>query len=184
MSGLSSLIAAAGRWKGSYRLWEPSASPQQSSAAALIVPIISDRFIRIEYTWSYDGAPQEGLLLVGWENKARLVTAVWIDSWHMGDKFMICQGAVKKNGAVAVRGSYAIHSSPDWGWRSVIESRAGRSLRMLMYNISPDGKEDLAVEASFTKPRTANTPPNKRLQPTKARREPARRRGAATRLRG
>jgi hypothetical protein len=153
MGRLGSLIAAAGRWKGTYRLWEPSAPPQQSRSAARIEPVIGDRFIRIDYTWSYDRDPQEGSLLVGCEDNAHLVTVVWIDSWHMGDKFMISQGAVKKNGEIAVRGSYAVRSSPDWGWRTVIESRDGHPLRMLMYNISLDGKEELAVEARFTKAR-------------------------------
>jgi hypothetical protein len=164
MGRLSSAIDAAGKWKGTYRLWEPSASPQMSRSAALIAPIIGDRFVRIDYTWSYHGQPQQGLLLVGCEDKARLVTAVWIDSWHMGHKFMICQGVVKKNGAIDVRGSYAVSGSPDWGWRTVIEPREDRSLRMLMYNISPDGRVDLAVDATFTKALAARTPPNKRLR--------------------
>ena len=184
MGRLSSLIAATGRWTGAYRLWEPSASPRESRSAALIAPIIGDRFVRIDYRWTYDGDPQQGLLLVGCEGNARLVTAVWIDSWHMGDKFMICQGVVQKNGAIAVRGSYGVHSSPDWGWRTVIEAPDGCPLRMLMYNISPGGREDLAVEATFTRARPARTPPTKRLQPPKARRKPATKRRTTARLRG
>jgi hypothetical protein len=182
MSKLSSLIDATGRWKGIYRLWEPSASPQESRTAAVIAPIIGDRFVRIDYTWSYHREPQQGLLLVGCEDKARVVTAVWIDSWHMGPKFMICRGVVKANGAIAVRGSYAVPGGADWGWRTVIEPRDDGSLRMRMYNISPDGREDLAVDARLAK--AAGTRPNKRSQPTKVRREPARKRRIAARLRG
>ncbi len=70
---------------------------------------------------------------------------------HMSDKFMICQGAAEPDGAIVVRGSYAAPPGPDWGWRMVIGPGDGDTFRLIMYNISPDGQEDLAVEASYTK---------------------------------
>jgi hypothetical protein len=33
----------------------------------------------------------------------------------------------------------------------VIEATGADSFRMLMYNVSPQGKEDLAVEAAYTR---------------------------------
>ena len=80
-----------------------------------------------------------------------MVTAQWIDTWHMGDKVLSCQGAVARDGAISVRVSYAAPPGPDWGWRTDITANAGQSLRIVMYNITPDGKEDLAVEAEYTK---------------------------------
>lgn len=152
MAALDALIGLAGRWKGSYRLLEPSKAPQQSSSALSITPIVAERFVRMDYTWSYDGERQEGSLLLGYESKARrAVTAVWIDSWHMGHQFMTCEGATERRGAVVVRGSYASPPGPDWGWRTVIEPGRGNALRLLMYNQAPDGKEELAVEAKFVR---------------------------------
>ncbi len=89
MGRLSPLIDAAGRSSGKCRPWEPSASPQESRCGAVIAPIIGDRFIRVDYTRSYHREAQQGLLLVGCKDKARLVSAIWMDSWHMGRKFMV-----------------------------------------------------------------------------------------------
>jgi hypothetical protein len=103
----------------------------------------------MDYTWSYDDEPQQGSILFGWEVKKRLVTAVWVDSWHMGDRVMTCTGTADRRGAIVVRGSYAVRGSREWGWRTLIRPSPGRSIRMLMYNVSPPGKEELAVEATF-----------------------------------
>ncbi len=154
MSGIDCLIGACGRWKGTYRLYEPSAPSQHSKSVAAVTPVMGGRFVRIDYTWSHDHEPQEGSLLCGYDRKKRVVLALWIDSWHMGDNFMICKGTVRKNGAIVVSGSYSVQSSPDWAWRTVIEATSGKALQMVMYNISPDGREELAVQAIFTKGRT------------------------------
>ncbi len=142
------------RRSGIYRLWEPSRPPQQSNSIAAVMPVIHERFVRIDYTWPYHGDPQEGSLLCRYDQKRRVVVAVRIDSWHMGDKFMTCEGTPGKNGAIDVRGSYSVQSSPDWGWRTVIEAVKAGSLRMIMDNAAPDGKEELAVEATFSKARS------------------------------
>jgi hypothetical protein len=157
-SGLESLTRIAGVWKGTYRLQDPAGGVQQSRSAASVTPVIGGKFVRLDYTWSYGGKAQEGSLLFGWEKKRRVVTTVWTDTWHMGEKFMTCQGAAAKNGAVAVRGSYAVSTGPDWGWRTVIEPGEG-SFRLVMYNQWPDGKEELAVEATYTGAQNRNRKP-------------------------
>jgi hypothetical protein len=151
MQGLDSLAAVSGRWKGTYRLWEPGALAQRSQSAMRVVAVIGGRLIRMDYTWSYGAEAQEGSLLIGWEAKKRLITAVWVDSWHMGDKSMMCKGAADRNGVIVVRGSYAVRGSRNWGWRTLIKPSPGRSIRMSMYNVSPGGKEELAVKATFAK---------------------------------
>jgi hypothetical protein len=151
MSGLDSLIRVAGTWKGTYRLWLPSQEVQRSSSTAAVTPLLGERFARIEYTWSYHGEPQAGSLLFGFETRRRRLSAIWIDSWHMGDKLMVCQGAVKRNGALSASGFYSVPSAPDWGWRTVIEAGGGRSFRMIMYNVAPEGREELAVEAAYSR---------------------------------
>lgn len=152
MQGLDPLIGVSGRWKGNYRLWEPGALPRQSQSAVQVAAMIGGRFVRMDYTWLYEAEPQQGSILFGWEIKKRLVTAVWVDSWHMGDKFMTCRGTADRKGAIIVRGSYAVRGSGEWGWRTLIKPSPGRSIRMLMYNVSPAGKEELAVDANFAKP--------------------------------
>jgi hypothetical protein len=69
----------------------------------------------------------------------------------MGDKVMACRGAVSNRGEISVLGSYAAPTGPDWGWRIVITPDEGQSLRIVMFNISPDGQEELAVETDYTR---------------------------------
>jgi len=144
------LAAYIGRWAGSNRLQDPHTNKADDSAAtALLTPVLNGRFLRFDYTWAYKGAAQEGSLLIGGD-KAGAVTAYWIDSWHMGDLAMTCRGSVELDGIVSVRGSYAAPPGPDWGWRIDLTSD-GCKLRMVMFNIWPDGREDLAVEADYTR---------------------------------
>jgi hypothetical protein len=149
MTALESLLSSAGRWIGTSRLQDPHAgSPDDSPSTATVTPILGNRFVRLDYTWAYRQAPQEGSLLIGYDKSASEVTAQWIDTWHMSDKVMACRGPSDAAGTISVRGSYAAPPGPDWGWRIVI-TLCGQTLRIVMFNISPDGQEDLAVDADY-----------------------------------
>jgi hypothetical protein len=67
----------------------------------------------------------------------------------MSDKVMTCEGPATDAGTLEIRGSYAAPPGPGWGWRTVIETAEDDSLRMLMYNVSPDEEEDLTVDAVY-----------------------------------
>jgi hypothetical protein len=152
MSALLALIACTGTWQGTNVLQDPETNlPEESSASALVTPVLGGRFVRVDYTWGYRGTPQAGSLLIGYDAKASIVSAYWIDAWHNGDKGMLCQGAFATNGEITVRGSYAAPPGPDWGWRTVITPNGGTALRIVMYNIWPDGKAELAVEANYAR---------------------------------
>jgi Protein of unknown function (DUF1579) len=148
---LDSLVACAGSWVGTNRLQDPHAdSPEVSPATATVTPVLGGRFVRLDYTWAYRGTPQEGSLLIGYDAGAGEATAHLTDTWHMGDKVMACRGAVEPNGEISVRGSYAAPPGPDWGWRTVV-TPAGQALRVVMYNVTPEGREELAVEAEYAR---------------------------------
>lgn len=141
-----------GEWTATYRLQETaSATAQESASTASITPVAVSRFIRIDYTWAYRSKPQEGSILIGCNARDNSAYAVWIDSWHMSDEFMICRGVITAAGALDVRGSYPAPPGPDWGWRTVIEPLDRSSFRMTMWNIAPDGREELAVEADYSR---------------------------------
>jgi Protein of unknown function (DUF1579) len=151
MEPLDVLHALAGNWTGTSRLWlNPSEPPYECRSTVWVISAARGKFMRLDYTWDYQGEPQEGALLLGHERERNIVTAVWIDSWHMGAKYMACEGKVT-DGAISVRGSYAAPPGPDWGWRTVIEPRGADSFRLDMYNITPDGQAALAVEALYHK---------------------------------
>jgi hypothetical protein len=127
MNALEKLIACAGAWRGDNRLYEsPDGPSHDSPSTATVTPILGGRFVRMSYTWAYQGQPKEGELLIGYEAKSGAATAHWVDSWHMSDKAMACRGAVGPDGAIDVRGTYAAPPGPDWGWRIVLKPDDGR----------------------------------------------------------
>ncbi len=63
---------------------------------------------------------------------------------------MMLEGRVDTNDVVDTRGSYAVEGSPDWGWRIVVEP-GNDALRVLMYNVTPDGEEVLGFELAYTR---------------------------------
>jgi Protein of unknown function (DUF1579) len=141
-----------GRWQGSYRLIvEPSGPVRVSESSATFTPV-EGGLTRIDYTWDFEGTPQEGSLLLGYDKPRQVFTADWTDSWHMSDKPMKSEGPASSE-SVDVRGSYSAPPGPDWGWRTVIETAGADSFRMVMHNVSPDGQEYLAVDAEYHRAR-------------------------------
>lgn len=154
MSAPESLEILVGPWTGKNRLWlSPNDPVRKSDSIASVSLVAHGKFITVAYTWAFDGKPQDGLLLLGHETKEKTVKAVWIDSWHMGDRFMICEGGADDEGIVSVKGLYSAPPGPDWGWRTVVDPKDGNSFEIIMYNVTPDGEEELAVEATYERRR-------------------------------
>ena len=146
---LSDLV---GSWKGTNRLhttWLPE-KLKESESRTEVRSKMNGQFLSVEYTWSYEGTPQEGMLIIGRDSKSDAVQAVWTDSWHSKDVLMLCNGSASDDGRISVTGSYSVPDHPDWGWRTEITPGDG-TFRYAMYNISPDGEEDIAVETDFTR---------------------------------
>lgn len=146
------LAELGGNWKGTNKLYldhlpDPLKESDSTSRVSLKV---GGQFVSIEYTWSYEGEPHEGLLILGCDGKSDAVQAVWTDSWHNRDTLMLCDGTVDDLGHVNVTGSYSVPDHPDWYWRTEIVPGTG-SYRYVMYNVSPEGKEELAVETDFVR---------------------------------
>lgn len=146
---LDFLTARTGRQRGISTLQDPEHGIAESAESQLVVtPVLGGRFVRLDYDWSYRGAPQEGSLLVGHEPNRGAASAYWVDSWHMGHAAMTCAGTIEP-GRLSVRGSYAVPGHPDWGWQIDLEPLGPAGLRLTMYNISPEGEEYPAVDADY-----------------------------------
>ena len=143
----------SGEWKGTKRLYlNGESGPQKTSASRLTVAKAArGSFLMLAYTWSFDGDPHEGLMMLGYDDKQNVATAAWGDSWHMNSKVMNCRGVLDESGAINVVGSYEAPPGPNWGWRMAIFSASVGELRVVMHNIDPDGQEDLAVAAEFVR---------------------------------
>ena len=152
MSLNEDLAKYAGEWKGTNRLylsWLPD--PIKESESRLTVsPKANGQFVSFEYTWVYEGERQEGLILVGCDTKSNAVQTVWTDSWHSRHTFMVSDGTFGEDGAISVKGYYKVPDNPDWGWRTDIIP-GDDSLRIVMYNVSPEDIEELAVETDFAR---------------------------------
>lgn len=146
------LSSSAGNWHGSYRLYvDPKGPPDESGSSLAITPLLRGSFIRIDQTWAFQGKPQEGSMLVGFDEDGKQVSLHWIDTFHMGRKVMACIGAAGEGTAIDVLGSYSAPPGPDWGWRIVLDPKGKTNLEIRMFNINPDGTEQLAVHATYTR---------------------------------
>ncbi|HSL21619.1 MAG TPA: DUF1579 family protein [Vicinamibacterales bacterium] len=148
IDGLDPLIGA---WSGTSRLYRPWTSPAESDSdsTAVVTTAAAGTAVSITYTWAFEGAPQEGVLLLTRHPEGQQVTAVWTDSWHMGHDFMRSVGRTEADGAVSVLGSYAAPPGPDWRWRTVLRASGRDAFELLMYNISPEGEEALAFHNRY-----------------------------------
>ncbi len=152
MSIPEKLRGLTGTWKGTNRLhvsWMPDPI-KDSESTATVTPRIGGQFLEIAYTWEYDGQPQEGVLIFGGDNKTDAVNAFWTDSWHMAHQTMLCGGKTTESGGISVMGHYKVQDHPDWGWRTEIIP-GSESFKYLMYNVSPEGVEEIAVETELTR---------------------------------
>lgn len=149
MSALNDLAACGGEWTGTNVLEDPGRGlAATSDSRATVTPVMEGRFVRIDYTWSYEGKPQWGSMMIGHRPEPGEATMYWIDSWHNGHSGMMCRGRRREDGVLDVRGSYGAGTGPDWGWRTEIHPDAG-ALRWVMYNVTPDGDESLAVDETL-----------------------------------
>ncbi len=152
MSANEDFAKFAGKWKGTNKLylsWQPE--PLKETDSTLTVSMKANgQFVAFDYAWAYEGIPQEGLILLGCDTKSNAVQTVWTDSWHSSHTLMVSDGTVVNDGSVSVKGFYKVPDNPDWGWRTEIVPK-DESLRIVMYNVSPEGIEELAVETEFVR---------------------------------
>jgi hypothetical protein len=152
MADFNSLIETAGSWLGNNTLWvSPEDFPDISDSTLSVIPFLKKKFVRLDYTWKLEGELHEGNFIIGFQSKRKLYSAVWLDTWHMGDKYMTCQGLVDENGSFVLMGYYEVTEGPDYGWKTVIEIGKHESLRITMFNVTPEGKEQLAVKSVYKK---------------------------------
>ena len=152
----------AGSWAGPNTLWFAPGTPAfESEATAHVYPTAGGRYLVLDYTWSHDGKPHQGHLVLRLAETATTVDAIWVDSFHQSGSFMLMSGASRSASGLSVRGGYAAPPGPDWGWRITLTAESQDHCVLMMYNITPDGEEADAVrmELRRTAPQLANGSP-------------------------
>jgi hypothetical protein len=151
MAGLDALLGLEGSWQATYELRGDPSFEGDSASTATVAPMLAGRCLRVDYTWSDKGKPQEGVLIVGREHGSDDATAVWLDTWHNQDRMMISKGPFTADGGIDVLGAWPTgDDGPDWGWRTVL-SVEPEGWSMTMYVVTPDGDESLGVHAAYTR---------------------------------
>ncbi len=127
---------ATGEYFGTNLLWfmDPDA-PEESPTEVQV------EAGQIRYTWQYKEAPQSGVLEFSFEGDQ--VSVDWTDTWHAAET-MHCKGT-RTGDAITVLVSYGAGEGPDWSWRTELRFPGPDQFLMEMYNIEPDGKEQIAV---------------------------------------
>lgn len=125
--------------------------PEYPSASKLTAKkAIGEKFLALEYTWEYENKAHQGFILLGFDSKEEIVRASWADSWHSSDRPMPLVGKINEQNAIELFGTYQVPNHPDWGWKINI-APATAAMQITMYNVTPEGEEDLAVKAAYKK---------------------------------
>ena len=99
MTALAVLTGLIGKWGGTNHLWlSPEDPVRESESTAKMSTIAQGQFSEIWYSWAYEDKPQEGRLILGQVTGSQVVNAVWFDTWHMREGFMICEGSLEDDG--------------------------------------------------------------------------------------
>lgn len=141
-----------GKWQGRNSLWLYPGDPvHESDSTAEVGMTQNGQYTEIAYSWAYDGDPQVGRLFIGQPAEDGAVKAVWFDSWHLRDSFMVFKGTGDGHGSVTLDGSYPAPEGPDWGWQIAIEPAMNGNFTLRMYNIPPGVEKVLAVEVEYSR---------------------------------
>lgn len=152
---MSTLIDAgelAGKWSGRNLLWLGPAEPVRESATeATVTTAAADGFLVLTYSWTDQGEPQDGMLMVRVAAEPSPMDMVWVDSFHTMGKFMRFEGRPTTDGSLEATTLWSIGDGPDWGWRIALSSPNADELLVRMYVATPAGEEAPAVESRYTR---------------------------------
>lgn len=138
-----------GSWKGVNHLYLGDAPEQhlRSDSTMLVSLKANGQIAAFDYRWDYENEQQEGLILLGCDPKSGVAQTIWTDSFHSRNAFIVSDGKYSDS-MYSVKGYYKVPGYPDWGWRTDIHPN-DETLIITMYNVSPEGVEELAVETEF-----------------------------------
>ncbi|MFT7617407.1 MAG: hypothetical protein ACI97A_001043 [Planctomycetota bacterium] len=130
------LDRALGQFEGPNLLWFEDPKQPEESVSKLLVSAN-----RIQYDWQFRGDTKTGTLDFTFDGQDVEVT--WVDTFHAKEA-MTCTGT-HDDEVIKVVCQYGAEYGDPWSWRTEIRSPGADQLLIEMYNIHPDGKEDIAV---------------------------------------
>ena len=144
---------AIGEWSGLTNLhlsWLPEDQKITESSSSLVLKSgCESSFITLNYDWMYEGKTEQGVLIACRKNSGDEATGGWTDSWHMSGAVMSLVGTGSDSKPLKLSGEYAVEGHPNWGWRLELSLTPNGQLSFKMFNISPEGDEEWAVDAIY-----------------------------------
>lgn len=143
----------AGTWSGRSTLSTPWMEEKEHPGDSVLVvaPSANGAAARLDYTWVFEGEPQQGTILV--VRAGDHCSAGWTDSWHQHNAVMSLDGSVsgcEADGEILafVQGTYPAGRGPDWGWWITVRI-VGDVLHLDMDNVGPAQPAEPAMRATY-----------------------------------
>ncbi len=148
------MAEVVGNWEGESKLhmsWLPAEERIKACRSGLEIRVDPARtHAEWHYTWTEDGNPQQGVMLIAGSSEGDAISVGWVDSWHQSADVMKLAGTSGQ--CIKVRGTYKVEGHPEWGWRIELEADVAREkVSLKMFNVSPEGEEEWAVAAEYAR---------------------------------
>ncbi len=144
------LSALIGEWQGINRTWfQPNVLADESPIQGSIRALPGSHFVIYEYSSVLQGSPFHGVALYGYNSYTRQFEGAWADGLHMSTNLMFSSGGLAERGFFLLGNYVDPDGGPNWGWRTLVEVGAPDHLLITCFNISPQGQEARALEASY-----------------------------------
>ncbi len=139
-----------GTWEGISKTWfEPGKEAIEEKNTATFEKGVSDNFVIHKYESALEGKPFHGHAIYGYYQEKEQFQCAWIDGFHMSGSIMLSEGKATEKG-FSVLGSYS-YENIAWGWRTVIEILNDNKIKLIAYNISPEGEEYKGIETIYNR---------------------------------
>jgi len=145
------LLKLVGKWKGTSKVWFEVGDPiDQAEIEGDFTSLMDGRFILHQYKTQFQGNDISGMMLLGCFMGTDSYQSAWIDSFHTGSSILFSQSKRNNNDFDAL-GHYTAGEQHEqtWGWRTGVKCLGENEIKVLAYNITPDGKEQLATEIHY-----------------------------------
>ena len=106
------------------------------------------RLVTFTYTWQYEGDPHEGVIVFPANAGEKPARVALFDTWHTGSDLMALTAMPQDDGVIRVMGAYGTPPE-EWGWRIELSLPQPGALLMRHFNITPEGREEIAVLADY-----------------------------------
>ena len=145
------LAKGVGNYEVKGRYWvSPDQPPMETTARATVEMILGGRYLLQHYESSFQGAPYNGVMLMGHDNLNDEYWSLWIDSTSTG--YSLSRGRDTADGAIELAGELRDPTTPGGRpYRTLIRRQDDGSFTLSMFDTRRDGSEFQVMELTYRK---------------------------------